>query len=90
MRTQTTATEYVLLAVAVLLHLAVAPFYLASGLVAPGWAVVLLWLTWIALAVLIVLLWRRRPPLALLVPPGALALILLVITAGEQLLGWTA
>lgn len=84
-----TAVQYVLLAVAVLLHLAVGPFYLASGLVAPGWAVLLLWLTWVVLLVLLVLLWRRRPPLAPLVPLGAVVLILAVITAGEQLLGWT-
>lgn len=47
------------------LHLAVLPFFAAAGLLAPGWAVLLL------------------------VPPVALAVWWLALTAGEQLLGWT-
>lgn len=79
-----------LLALALLGHLALAPFYIGSGLVAPGWAVLTLWAAWLALLVLLVLLWRRRPPAALLVPLGAAALIFLVVTGGERYLGWTA
>jgi hypothetical protein len=37
-----------------------------------------------------VVLVRRRSPLALLLPPGALALWFGALTVGEQLLGWTA
>ena len=79
-----------LLALAVLLHLGVGIFYLAAGLVAPLWAVLTLQLCWLVLLVLLVALWRRRPPLALLVPVAAAALIFAAVTAGEQLLGWTA
>jgi hypothetical protein len=79
-----------LLGLAVLGHLAIAPFYIGSGLVAPGWAVVSLYVVWLLLLVVLVLVWRRRPPAALLVPLGAAALVFAVITLGEQLLGWTA
>lgn len=79
-----------LLVVAVLLHLAVGVLYLATGLVAPLWAVLLLQLAWLVLLGALVLLWRRRPWLALLVPPAAVGLVLAAVTAGEQLLGWTA
>jgi hypothetical protein len=64
-----------------LLHAAVLPFYAAAGLLAPGWAVALLLLAWALLAAALVVLVRRRSPLALWF--GAL-------TVGEQLLGWTA
>ena len=79
-----------LLVVAVLLHLGVGVLYLAAGLVAPLWAVLLLWAAWLVLAYLLVRLWARRAPLALLVPLAAVGLILGIVTAGEQLLGWTA
>lgn len=79
-----------LLALAVLLHLGIGVFYLAAGLVAPLWAVLLLQLCWLGLLVWMVVLWRRRPPLALLMPLAAAGLIFSAITAGEQLLGWTA
>jgi hypothetical protein len=79
-----------LLAVAVALHLAAGVFYLAAGLVAPLWAVLALWVAWAVLLAALVRLWRRRPPLALLVPLAAVALIFGTITTGEQLLGWTA
>ena len=79
-----------LLALAVLLHLGIGVFYLAAGLVAPLWAVVLLQIAWVVLLVVLVRIGLRRPPYALLVPVGAAALIFSVVTAGEQLLGWTA
>ena len=79
-----------LLALAVALHLGVGVLYLAAGLVAPMWAVLLLWASWLVLLYLLVRVWGRRAPLALLVPLGAVALIFCVVTAGEQLLGWTA
>lgn len=70
--------------------LAVLPFYLASGLVAPVWAIGLLLLAWLALAVTGVRSFRRRPWVVLLLPVLAGALWWLVITLGEQLLGWQA
>lgn len=79
-----------LLALAVLLHLGIGVFYLAAGLVAPLWAVVLLQIAWVVLLVVLVRVASRRPPYALLVPVAAAALLFSVVTAGEQLLGWTA
>lgn len=79
-----------LLVVSLVLHLGIGVFYLAAGLVAPGWAVLLLWAAWVAMLVLLVRLWRVAPQRALLVPVAAVLLIYLVITLGEQLLGWTA
>ena len=78
------------LVLAAVLHLVVLPFYVSSGLVAPAWAVVSLLLLWVLLAAALVHLGRRRGAPALLVPPVALALWFLLVTAGEQLLGWTA
>ena len=78
------------LVLAVLLQLGVGVFYLAAGLVAPAWAVLALWALWVVLLLVLVRAWRRRPPLALVVPLLALALFFGALTAGEQLLGWTA
>ena len=74
---------------AALLHLATLPFYAASGLLAPGWAVIGLLLGWAALAAALVVVVRRRSPFALAVPVAAIALWFGVLTLGEQLLGWT-
>lgn len=79
-----------LIVIAFLLHVGIGVFYLAAGLVAPLWAVLLLWAAWVALLYALVRLGRRSPPLALLVPLAAVLLILGVITLGERLLGWTA
>ena len=73
-------------ALAAVLHLAVLAPYLSSGLLAPGWAVLLLLGVWAGLAALV---WRLRGnALALLVPGVAVALWFAALTAGEQLLGW--
>ena len=79
-----------MLVLAVLLHLGIGVFYLAAGLVAPRWAVVLLQAAWLVLLVVLVRVGSRRPPYALLVPVAAAALIFSVVTAGDMLLGWTA
>jgi lysylphosphatidylglycerol synthetase-like protein (DUF2156 family) len=64
--------------------------YAASGLLAPGWAVALLLLVWLALLAVAVLLMRRRRPLYVLLTPVAAWLIWFgVLTAGENWLGWT-
>lgn len=70
-------------------HLAVLPYYLASGLVAPLWAIVLLLLAWLGLLALAVLAVRARSAWALLIPVAALAVWWAGITAGELFLGWT-
>jgi hypothetical protein len=69
---------------------AVLPFYLASGLVAPLWAVIALLLCWAALFYLGVRWRRSRPYLVLVLPVVAMAWWFLVISAGEAWLGWTA
>ena len=47
--------------VGVLGLLAVLPFYLASGLVAPLWAIIVLWVVWLGLG-LLSLRWFRSQP----------------------------
>jgi hypothetical protein len=70
--------------------LATLVFYAASGLLAPGWAVALLLVVWLALlAVAIWLLRSRRPLLVPLVPLAAALIWFGALTAGENLLGWT-
>jgi hypothetical protein len=70
-------------------HLALSIWYLASGLLAPGWAVAMLLAVWVALLVAAIVLLRRRPLAVPLVPLVGLLIWLLVISAGEAWLGWT-
>ncbi len=70
--------------------LATLPFYLASGLVAPLWAIVVLWLVWLGLGLLAFQWFTRRPWAVLLLPVVAIGIWWLAITLGEQVLGWTA
>ena len=74
---------------ALALHAAVAFPYLASGLVAPPYGVLALWIVWGAFLALILRLLRARAPLALLVPPVALAVWFAALSLGEALLGWS-
>lgn len=65
-------------------------FYVASGLVAPLWAVVALMIVWLAL-VLIGIRWFWRHPWRLpALPVVAVLLWWGVLTLGERLLGWSA
>ena len=75
--------------VAAVAHLVVGYFYLASGLLVPGYALFPLWIWWAVLAWLLVRLARRRSWWTPAVPVVALGTWLLVLTLGEQLLGWT-
>ncbi len=78
-------------AVALGAHLVVGVAYASTGLLAPGWAVALLAVWWVALGVLLlVLALRGRPLLTLLVPVVALTSWIVVIFAGGTWLGWTA
>ena len=66
------------------------PFTVASGLVAPMWAVMIFYVMG---AASVVLLWRTarsRPLAAPLVPIANAALLAAAVTAGETWLGWTA
>jgi hypothetical protein len=68
----------------------VLPFYAASGLVAPLWAVIALLLCWVGLVYLGVR-WRRSRPYAVLaLPVVAFVWWFAVLSAGEAWLGWTA
>ena len=82
--------RYVLAGVAILALLAQAPFFFAAGLVAPGWAVVLLVAVWLALVALGVAWFRRRPWWVLPLPVLAAAIWFGGMSAGEAFLGWTA
>ena len=84
------SVRYVVAAVAVLALLAQAPFFFSAGLVAPAWAVVLLVLVWLALVVLAVVWFRRRPWWVVPLPVVAALVWFGSISAGEALLGWTA
>jgi hypothetical protein len=65
-------------------------FYLASGLVAPPWAVGVLLALWALMLVLSIRWFRRRPFVVLAMPLVAAAVWLAVIGAGGAWLGWTA
>lgn len=75
---------------AVLAHLVIGYFYLASGLMAPLWAVSLLLVWWLVLVYAVVRLVRRRSYLVLLVPVVAAATWFAVMGFGGAVLGWTA
>lgn len=81
------------LAVAVLagvLHLVVGFYYLAGGLVIPGYVLAPLWVVWFLLAWWLVTLARRGSWWTPLPAIAAAALFVVVITVGEQVLGWQA
>lgn len=83
------AGQIIAIVFGVLLHLVVGFFYLVSGLVAPLWALAVLWLIWIGLAVLM-WRWRSSPFRVLATPFVAAAIWWAVITFGDVVLGWTA
>ena len=64
--------------------------YLASGLMVPGPWLFILWAVWVVGLVLAWQTFQRRPAMVLLFAPAAVAFWFLYLTAGEQLLGWTA
>jgi hypothetical protein len=64
--------------------------YLVSGLVAPGWAVVLFLLWWLALTFIGVRLVLRRSYWLLLIPVVAVATWVGAMWVGGAVLGWTA
>ena len=75
--------------VAALAQLVVGFYYLASGLMEPLWAIVLLGVWWVVLTLAGVWLVRRRSYLVLLVPVVAVATWFGVMTFGGSVLGWT-
>ena len=73
---------------AVVLHLVVGFYYLAGGLVIPGYVLIPLWIVWFLLGWWLVTLARRNSWWTPLPPVAAAVLFVGVITVGEQVLGW--
>jgi hypothetical protein len=73
-----------------LAHLVVGYFYLAGGLVIPGYALIPLWLLWLVLAAVLLRLAVRRSWWTPAVPVVAAAVLVLVVVLGEQVFGWQA
>lgn len=72
------------------LYLLAGALYLASGLVAPWWAVGVLWGIWIALLVATLRVWKQRPWWVLAAPVFAYLIWVAVVLGGDVFLGWTA
>lgn len=72
------------------LLVATLPFYLAAGLMAPLWAVLVLLLVWLALFTMAIRWFRPHPWWVPGLPLAAITVWLLVMYAGERFLGWTA
>ncbi len=72
------------------LHVAVGVPYLVSGLVAPLYGVLLLWIVWGLLLVVLLRVHAGRPAWALVVPFAALATWYAVLHLGGAALGWQA
>jgi hypothetical protein len=84
-----TTVKYVLAALALAAMIALAPFFFAAGLMAPGWAVAVFIVIWLALFV-VGCLWVRRKPLWVIPLPFVAAVIWLGgMSAGGAWLGWT-
>ena len=64
--------------------------YAASGLVAPGWAVVVLMAVWLALFVVACAWWTPHPRWVPGVAVFAIVLWFAIVSAGGAWLGWTA
>jgi hypothetical protein len=75
---------------AALAHLVVGWFYLAGGLVIPGYVLIPLWVVWLILAAVLVRLAIARSWWTAAVPVAAAALFVVVLVVGEQVLGWQA
>ena len=72
-------------------HLATGIWYAAAGLLAPLWAVIVLWIIWLGMTVWAFRLARSGTPLwTLAVPLIDIAIFFAAISAGEAFLGWTA
>ena len=80
----------VLAGLAALAHLVMGYFYLAGGLVIPGYVLFPLWAVWLLLAWLLVRLAVRRSWWTPVVPIAAAALFVAVLVVGDRVLGWQA
>lgn len=80
---------YVAAGVALVLMLVVGFFYLASGLMAPAWAVSVLLMIWVGLFSLGLLWVRHRPLWVLPIPLVAATVWWGGMYLGGEVLGWT-
>jgi hypothetical protein len=85
-----TVAKYVVAGLALAAMLVLAPFYFASGLMAPGWAVGIFIAVWLALFGLACFWIRRKPLWVVPLPFIAAAFWLGGMNAGGAWLGWTA
>ena len=81
--------KYVLAGLALAAMVVLAPFFIASGLMAPGWAVAVFITIWLGLFILGCRWIRRRPLWVLPVPVVAAAVWFGGMSAGGEWLGWT-
>lgn len=72
------------------LHVVAGFFMLASGLVAPPWAVAAMILVWAVLLAFGLRMWRAKPWVTIGFPVLAFIVWIVTIAAGGALLGWTA
>jgi hypothetical protein len=86
--TARSAGPLVLAVLAGLAHLVVGYFYLAGGLVIPGYVLIPLWIVWLVLAAWLVRLALARSWWTPLVPVAAAALFALTLVVGGSVLGW--
>lgn len=82
--------ERVVAGLGVLGLVAALPFYVASGLVAPLWAIGVLLLIWVVLAICALRWFTRRPWAVLALPFVAAGVWFGAISFGERVLGWQA
>ena len=85
---RTTGSTFALV-IGLALQAVAAVFVAASGLLMPLWAVVALWLVWLA-GLAVQLRHRHRPIVVIAAPVVVAALWVLTGTLGETFLGWTA
>lgn len=89
--TEAWPTGRVLALIGLVLYIGTGVFpYLASGLVAPLWGIVVLYVGWLLGLSSTIWLFRRKSAWALTMPIAALGFWWLVITIGESIFGWTA
>jgi hypothetical protein len=88
-RDAVTVAKYVIAGFGLVAMLALAPYFFASGLMAPGWAVGVFIGVWLVLFVLGCLWIRRKPLWVVPLPLIAAAFWLGGMNAGAAWLGWT-
>jgi hypothetical protein len=84
------AGPWIVAGLAAAAHLVVGFFYAVSGLAIPLYALVPLWIFWVALAFSLLKLAIRRSWWTPIIPVVAAAVLVLTATVGDAFLGWTA